>query len=154
MHKVKLKQRTSHECLYSNIWLVYALYNMAYSMGMFLGPVYAGAVMAVAGFKTLMFTFAIALVICSPVMMDWKAVWRRLRDCVRSHWYHISFFRYKSMFPHPLKLCNAYTMNISLFEQAVRVWRKYINVKGGLDWRGGRKRKEGDNNKIIFVDKK
>lgn len=64
---------------------VYALYNMAYSMGMFLGPVYAGAVMAVAGFKTLMFTFAIALVICSPVMMDWKAVWRRLKDCVRSH---------------------------------------------------------------------
>ncbi|KAI7883073.1 MFS general substrate transporter [Lichtheimia hyalospora FSU 10163] len=64
---------------------VYALYNMAYSMGMFLGPVYAGAVMAVAGFKTLMFTFAIALVICSPVMMDWKAVWRRLTACVRSH---------------------------------------------------------------------
>lgn len=154
MHKVKLKQRTSHECLYSNIWLVYALYNMAYSMGMFLGPVYAGAVMAVAGFKTLMFTFAIALVICSPVMMDWKAVWRRLRDCVRSHWYHISFFRYKSMFPHPLKLRNAYTMNITVWTSRACLKKVYQCERGAWIEGGGRKRKEGDNNKIIFVDKK
>lgn len=85
--KIKAREHTMDRFILTLIafLLVYALYNMAYSMGMFLGPVYAGAVMAVAGFKTLMFTFAIALVICSPVMMDWKAVWRRVTACVRSH---------------------------------------------------------------------
>ncbi|KAI9322462.1 major facilitator superfamily domain-containing protein [Dichotomocladium elegans] len=57
---------------------VYALYNMAYSAGMFLGPNCAGLIMTYAGFKTLMFTFGAALFICTPVMMDWKLVWRVL----------------------------------------------------------------------------
>ncbi|KAI9260631.1 major facilitator superfamily domain-containing protein [Phascolomyces articulosus] len=55
---------------------VYALYNMAYSAGMFFGPNVAGLIMDYSGFGTLMITFAVALLICSPVMMDWKLVWR------------------------------------------------------------------------------
>ncbi|KAI9484748.1 major facilitator superfamily domain-containing protein [Zychaea mexicana] len=57
---------------------VYALYNMAYSAGMFFGPNCAGLIMTYAGFEALMITFGVVLVVCSPIMMDWKAVWRRL----------------------------------------------------------------------------
>lgn len=50
---------------------VYALYNMAYSIGMFIGPVVAGYVMSISGFGTLMTVFAVSLLACSPIMMDW-----------------------------------------------------------------------------------
>ncbi|KAI8149363.1 major facilitator superfamily domain-containing protein [Fennellomyces sp. T-0311] len=63
---------------------VYALYNMAYSAGMFLGPNCAGLIMAYAGFEALMITFGIVLVICSPIMMDWKAVWRWALGLIRN----------------------------------------------------------------------
>ncbi|KAL0095354.1 major facilitator superfamily domain-containing protein [Phycomyces blakesleeanus] len=62
---------------------VYALYNMAYSIGMFIGPVLAGAVMASSGFETLMLAFGFSLLICSPVMMDWFAIWRAIKSFVR-----------------------------------------------------------------------
>lgn len=58
---------------------VYALYNMAYSAGMFFGPNCAGLVMTAAGFETLMIVFALALLVCTPVMMDWAAIWCKLR---------------------------------------------------------------------------
>ena len=57
---------------------MYALYNMAYSAGMFFGPNIAGLIMDYAGFTTLMITFGIILIACSPIMMDWKLVWRQL----------------------------------------------------------------------------
>jgi MFS family permease len=64
---------------------VYALYNMAYALGMFIGPVFAGYIMANRGFETLMVLFAIALLACSPVIMDWMALWRRcVAYCRRS----------------------------------------------------------------------
>ncbi|CEP18156.1 hypothetical protein [Parasitella parasitica] len=56
---------------------VYALYNMAYSIGMFIGPVVAGLIMSAANFETLMLVFAASLIICSPVMMNWGAVYRK-----------------------------------------------------------------------------
>ncbi|KAI8330641.1 major facilitator superfamily domain-containing protein [Chlamydoabsidia padenii] len=56
---------------------VYALYNMAYASGMFIGPVFAGYIMSNQGFETLMVLFSIGLLVCSPVMVDWLAVWRR-----------------------------------------------------------------------------
>ena len=51
---------------------------MAYSAGMFFGPNIAGLIMDYAGFSTLMITFAIILIACSPIMMDWKLVWRKM----------------------------------------------------------------------------
>lgn len=56
--------------------LVFALYNIAYSAGMFIGPNCAGLVMAYAGFETLMLVFAGTLILCSPVMVKWSAVWQ------------------------------------------------------------------------------
>ncbi|KAL0141957.1 major facilitator superfamily domain-containing protein [Mucor lusitanicus] len=56
---------------------VYALYNMAYSIGMFIGPVVAGLIMSAADFETLMIVFGASLIICSPIMMNWGAVYRR-----------------------------------------------------------------------------
>ncbi|KAI7903711.1 major facilitator superfamily domain-containing protein [Cokeromyces recurvatus] len=58
---------------------VYALYNMAYSIGMFIGPVIAGFIMSAAGFKTLMFIFSLALFICSPIMVNWTAIFRKIK---------------------------------------------------------------------------
>ncbi|OBZ82483.1 putative MFS-type transporter C18.02 [Choanephora cucurbitarum] len=56
---------------------VYALYNMAYSVGMFVGPVVAGLIMSASDFETLMLVFGVTLIICSPIMMDWVAVYRK-----------------------------------------------------------------------------
>ena len=66
----------THAGMLKRFVLVYALYNMAYSAGMFLGPNCAGLILAYAGFEALMITFGIVLVACSPIMMDWKALWR------------------------------------------------------------------------------
>jgi DHA1 family solute carrier family 18 vesicular amine transporter 1/2 len=63
--------------------LVYALYNMAYSIGMFVGPVVAGLIMSASGFETLMLVFSASLIICTPIMLNWGSVYRRV----------ISFFR-------------------------------------------------------------
>ncbi|KAG1144459.1 hypothetical protein G6F37_006279 [Rhizopus arrhizus] len=57
---------------------VYALYNMAYSIGMFIGPVIAGFVMSVSGFESLMLLFSAALLICSPIMVNWSTVYQRI----------------------------------------------------------------------------
>ncbi|KAG2200916.1 hypothetical protein INT47_003151 [Mucor saturninus] len=57
---------------------VYALYNMAYSIGMFVGPVVAGLIMSASGFETLMLVFATALLLCSPIMLNWAAVYRKV----------------------------------------------------------------------------
>ncbi|KAI8639413.1 major facilitator superfamily domain-containing protein [Parasitella parasitica] len=57
---------------------VYALYNMAYSIGMFIGPVVAGLIMSAADFETLMLVFGVSLIICSPVMVNWGAVYRKI----------------------------------------------------------------------------
>ncbi|KAI8884218.1 MFS general substrate transporter [Backusella circina FSU 941] len=62
---------------------VYALYNMAYSIGMFIGPVVAGLIMTNFDFETLMLVFGIALIACSPVMLDWAAVYRKVVRCFR-----------------------------------------------------------------------
>jgi MFS family permease len=51
---------------------------MAYSVGMFIGPVVAGLIMADYDFETLMCVFGISLVVCSPVMLDWRAVYRKV----------------------------------------------------------------------------
>ncbi|KAI8985125.1 major facilitator superfamily domain-containing protein [Pilobolus umbonatus] len=59
---------------------VYALYNMAYSIGMFIGPVAAGMIMSASGFGTLMLTFSATLFICSPIMMNWVGVYRWCRS--------------------------------------------------------------------------
>ncbi|KAG1113532.1 hypothetical protein G6F42_014437 [Rhizopus arrhizus] len=56
---------------------VYALYNMAYSIGMFIGPVVAGFIMSAADFESLMIVFGASLLICSPIMMNWGAVYRK-----------------------------------------------------------------------------
>lgn len=57
---------------------MYALYNMAYSIGMFIGPVIAGFVMSVSGFESLMLLFSAALLICSPIMVNWSTVYQRI----------------------------------------------------------------------------
>ncbi|GAA5798433.1 major facilitator superfamily domain-containing protein [Helicostylum pulchrum] len=62
---------------------VYALYNMAYSIGMFVGPVVAGLIMTAYGFETLMLVFSVALIACSPIMIDWVAVYRKTVSCFR-----------------------------------------------------------------------
>ncbi|KAI8968014.1 major facilitator superfamily domain-containing protein [Mycotypha africana] len=59
---------------------VYALYNMAYSIGMFVGPVIAGFIMSASNFKILMLIFGAANIICSPIMMDWGAVYRSIKS--------------------------------------------------------------------------
>ncbi|CAO3587100.1 unnamed protein product [Absidia cylindrospora] len=64
---------------------VYALYNMAYASGMFIGPVIAGFIMSNHGFETLMILFSIALLACSPVMVDWLALWRKCVAYCRRH---------------------------------------------------------------------
>lgn len=56
---------------------------MAYSIGMFVGPVVAGFIMSASGFETLMVVFSTALILCSPIMLNWGAVYRKV----------ISFFR-------------------------------------------------------------
>ncbi|CEG70604.1 hypothetical protein RMATCC62417_06470 [Rhizopus microsporus] len=57
---------------------VYALYNMAYSVGMFIGPVIAGYIMSISTFESLMLIFSAALLVCSPVMVNWAAVYHRI----------------------------------------------------------------------------
>ncbi|KAG1169514.1 hypothetical protein G6F70_008327 [Rhizopus microsporus] len=57
---------------------VYALYNMAYSIGMFIGPVIAGYIMSISTFESLMLIFSAALLVCSPVMVNWAAVYHRI----------------------------------------------------------------------------
>ncbi|CAO3628092.1 unnamed protein product [Cunninghamella blakesleeana] len=61
---------------------VYALYNMAYASGMFLGPVFAGYIMTHYGFRFLMVAFSLALIACSPIMIDWFALWRKFLNKV------------------------------------------------------------------------
>lgn len=63
-------------CLF--VELVYALYNMAFSAGMFFGPVAAGFLMDIGGFTAVMVTFGIALLVCSPIMVEWPSLWRRV----------------------------------------------------------------------------
>lgn len=50
---------------------------MAYSIGMFVGPVVAGLIMSASDFETLMLVFGASLIICSPIMMNWSAVYRK-----------------------------------------------------------------------------
>lgn len=50
---------------------------MAYSIGMFVGPVVAGLIMSAADFETLMVVFGASLIICSPIMMNWGVVYRK-----------------------------------------------------------------------------
>jgi len=50
---------------------------MAYSIGMFIGPVVAGFIMSAADFESLMIVFGASLLICSPIMMNWGAVYRK-----------------------------------------------------------------------------
>ncbi|CAO3695848.1 unnamed protein product [Umbelopsis ramanniana] len=57
---------------------VYALYNMAFSTGMFFGPVAAGFLMELGGFFTVMAAFGVALLVCSPIMVDWPGLWQRI----------------------------------------------------------------------------
>jgi hypothetical protein len=56
---------------------------MAYSIGMFIGPVVAGLIMSAAGFETLMLVFGASLIICSPIMMNWGAVYRKVVSLFR-----------------------------------------------------------------------
>ncbi|KAG0171685.1 hypothetical protein DFQ29_008714 [Apophysomyces sp. BC1021] len=42
------------------------------------GPVVAGVLMSAAGFETLMLVFSGALLVCSPIMMDWVALWHKI----------------------------------------------------------------------------
>jgi DHA1 family solute carrier family 18 vesicular amine transporter 1/2 len=56
---------------------------MAYSIGMFVGPVVAGLIMSASGFETLMLVFGAALIICSPIMMNWVAVYRKVLSIFR-----------------------------------------------------------------------
>lgn len=59
---------------------VYALYNMAFSTGMFLGPVAAGFLMDIGGFTAVMVAFAISLVVCTPIIVDWVDVWHKIKN--------------------------------------------------------------------------
>ncbi|CAO3645910.1 unnamed protein product [Cunninghamella echinulata] len=61
---------------------VYALYNMAYASGMFIGPVLAGYIMTHYGFKILMITFSLALLACSPIMVNWRSLWFKLLNSI------------------------------------------------------------------------
>jgi hypothetical protein len=51
---------------------------MAFSTGMFFGPVAAGFLMELGGFFTVMAAFGIALLVCSPIMVDWPGLWQRI----------------------------------------------------------------------------
>jgi len=51
---------------------------MAFSAGMFFGPVAAGFLMDIGGFTAVMVTFGIALLVCSPIMVEWPSLWRRV----------------------------------------------------------------------------
>lgn len=77
MLKVRLKLHYRFMVLIVIFKLVYALYNMAYSIGMFVGPVVAGLIMSASGFETLMIVFSSALILCSPIMLNWGAVYRK-----------------------------------------------------------------------------
>lgn len=57
---------------------VYALYNMAYSIGMFVGPVIAGYIMSFSGFESLMLLFSVALLVCSPIMINWGTIYQQV----------------------------------------------------------------------------
>lgn len=50
---------------------------MAYSIGMFIGPVVAGLIMSASDFETLMLVFGASLIICSPIMMNWSTIYRK-----------------------------------------------------------------------------
>lgn len=58
--------------------IVYALYNMAYSIGMFVGPVIAGYIMSFSGFESLMLLFSVALLVCSPIMINWGTIYQQV----------------------------------------------------------------------------
>jgi DHA1 family solute carrier family 18 vesicular amine transporter 1/2 len=58
---------------------------MAFSIGMFIGPVVAGYIMSVAGFETLMLVFGASLIVCSPIMLDWAAVYRKTLSLFHRH---------------------------------------------------------------------
>jgi MFS family permease len=58
---------------------------MAFSVGMFIGPVVAGYIMSVAGFESLMLVFGASLIVCSPIMLDWRAVYRKTLAFFRRH---------------------------------------------------------------------
>ncbi|KAI9281845.1 major facilitator superfamily domain-containing protein [Sporodiniella umbellata] len=62
---------------------VYALYNMAYSIGMFVGPVIAGYVISVSSFEVLMLIFSLSLFVSSPIMVRWGAVYRSILSLFR-----------------------------------------------------------------------
>ncbi|KAI8881999.1 MFS general substrate transporter [Backusella circina FSU 941] len=61
----------------------YAIYNMSYSAGMFIGPMFAGLIMDYYNFRVLMYVFGISLLICSPIIMDWSAVYRKVKSFLR-----------------------------------------------------------------------
>lgn len=82
---IKNSSKNGPLLLNSILYLVYALYNMAYSIGMFIGPVIAGLIMSAADFKTLMFVFGIALLVCTPIMMDWIALYKKMVAYMRRH---------------------------------------------------------------------
>lgn len=56
---------------------------MAYSIGMFVGPVVAGMIMSAAGFESLMLIFSAALLVCSPIVLDWAFVYRKMISLFR-----------------------------------------------------------------------
>jgi MFS family permease len=53
---------------------------MAFSTGMFLGPVAAGFLMDIGGFTAVMVTFAVSLLVCTPIIVDWVDVWHRIKN--------------------------------------------------------------------------
>lgn len=56
---------------------------MAYSVGMFIGPVIAGLIMSAADFKSLMLVFGASLLVCTPIMMDWVALYKKVLAYIR-----------------------------------------------------------------------
>ncbi|KAI8332369.1 major facilitator superfamily domain-containing protein [Chlamydoabsidia padenii] len=60
---------------------VYALYNMAYGTGMFLGPVFAGFIMSRYGFTTLMVLFSLVLIIGSTLVTNLKGLAKKCFGC-------------------------------------------------------------------------